>query len=140
MKKGTHGGKRPRSGRKPGKVTGPWTRTLEKQAAAQLYREEVLARMAPLVRAQLEAATGSFARVAVVELTEGGLKLRRVTDEQELLSLVDGGGGTRIVLSEPDMGISKYLTDQVIGKPTESLEVSGPAGGPVRVRFVDVDA
>jgi len=87
--------------------------------------------MAPLVRAQIEAAAGSFATVAVVELTDAGLRLRRVTDERELQSLVETGKGARIALAEPDLPMSRYLTDQVCGKATESVEISGPDGGPL---------
>src|SRR4051812_14173425 len=55
-----HGGKRDGSGRKKGSAGIPWKRTLEKQAAHDLYRQQVLDRMEPLVRAQVEAALGSF--------------------------------------------------------------------------------
>jgi hypothetical protein len=136
LKKG-HGGSRPGSGRKPGSK---WQSSLEKQAAAQLYREEVLARMGPLVKAQIDAASGIYAKVAVAEMTDQGIRLRRVTTEAEIEELVISGRAARVFLAEPDMTISKYLTDQVIGKPTESVEVSGPKGGPVRVEFVIVGA
>lgn len=98
--------------------------------------------MAPLVKAQIDAATGQYAKVAVAEITDAGIRLRRVTDEQELDALVASGKGARVFLADPDMGISKYLTDQVIGKPTESIELGGPNGQPVpvRVEFVIVDA
>ena len=87
--------------------------------------------MQPLVNAQIDAATGQYATVAVAELTSGGLTLRRVRDEQELNDLVTAGKGARIMLADPDMTISKYLTDQVVGKATEHLEVTGANGGPV---------
>lgn len=98
--------------------------------------------MAPLVKAQIDAATGQYAKVAVAEMTETGIKLRRVTSELELDDLVAAGKGARVFLADPDMAISKYLTDQVIGKPTESIELGGPNGQPVpvRVEFVIVDA
>jgi hypothetical protein len=137
LKKATHGGSRAGSGRKAGSK---WQITLEKQAAAQLYREEVLARMGPLVKAQIDAASGLYAKVAVAEVTDKGVQLRRVTSDAEIDALVTSGRGARVFLADPDMTISKYLTDQVIGKPTESVEVSGPKGGPVRVEFVIVDA
>jgi hypothetical protein len=137
LKKARHGGSRPGSGRKSGSK---WQSSLEKQAAAQLYREEVLARMAPLVKAQIDAASGQYAKVAVAELTDAGIKLRRVTTEAELDALITAGKGARVFLTDPDMSISKYLTDQVIGKPTESVELTGPKGGPVRVEYVIVNA
>lgn len=128
--KSSHGGARAGAGAKQGSR---WTRTLEKAAAHALYREAVLTQMTPLVRAQIEAATGAYATVAVVELTEAGLKLRRVTDERELDALVSSGKGSRIALADPDLQMSRYLTDQVCGKATESLEISGPQGGPIEV-------
>jgi hypothetical protein len=119
-----------------------WKSTLKKQAAYDLYRQEVLAHMAPIVRAQVEAATGEYATVLAVERTEDGVKLRRVTTELELEAILNTGTAHRIVFHEPDMTISKYVTDQVVGKPTEHLEVSGPNGGPIPtlVRFVSADA
>jgi hypothetical protein len=132
----THGGKRVGSGRKKGSAGIPWKRTLEKQAAHDLYRQQVLERMEPLVRAQVEAALGSFSTVAVAELGKNGPQLRRVSDEREIDALVASGRGARIMLVEPDLSMSRYLTDQVCGKPTESLEVSGPAGGPMAYAWV----
>lgn len=93
--------------------------------------------MGPLVKAQIDAASGQYATVAVAELTDAGIRLRRVTSDAELEALVQSGTGARVFLSDPDMNISKYLTDQVVGKPTESVEVSGPHGGPVLIKFVD---
>lgn len=92
--------------------------------------------MAPLVNAQLDTAIGRAATVAIAELTDSGLKLRRVTDERELEALLAQGKGARIFLSDPDTAMSRYLTDQVIGKASEHLEVTGPDHGPVMVKFV----
>jgi hypothetical protein len=87
--------------------------------------------MAPIVRAQIEAATGTYASVLAVERTDDGIKLRRVTTELELEAILNTGTAHRIVFHEPDMAISKYVTDQIVGKATEHLEISGPGGGPI---------
>lgn len=79
--------------------------------------------MQPLVTTQLEAALGRSASVAVAELTDAGIKLRRVTTEQELAGLVEAGH-YRVLLTDPDMNISKYVTDQAIGRP-ETPEATG---------------
>ncbi|MGB8274117.1 MAG: hypothetical protein WCF16_02480 [Alphaproteobacteria bacterium] len=133
MKKNTHGGKRAGAGKPKGSK---WKSTLEKEAAYRLYREVVLQQMAPLVRTQVESAVGTCSKVAVAELTDRGLRLRRVTSEEELNTLADGGS-YRVFLTDPDLPMSRYLTDQVVGKPTENVTVSGLNGGPVVVRFVD---
>jgi len=131
-KQNGHGGARRGAGAKPG---AKWQATLEKQAAAQLYRQQVLERMEPIVRAQVEAASGTFATVAVVERTSDGLKLRRVATDLELEALLSTGNAHRIVFREPDMTISKYLTDQIVGKATETVEMSGPGGGPISYQW-----
>jgi hypothetical protein len=131
--KGEHGGKRRGSGAKKGSA---WARTLEKQAAHNLYRQEVLDRMGPLVRAQVEAALGQFATCAVVEMGKNGPQLRRVESEQELEALLASGRAARVALVEPDLQMSRYLTDQVVGKATESVEVSGPSGGPMSYTWI----
>jgi hypothetical protein len=132
LKKKQHGGSRAGAGKKPGTL---WKSTLDKAAAHAQYRQEVLARMAPIVQAQVEAAAGTFAHVAVVELTEKGLRLRRVTSESELTGLI-AAGAYRVSLADPDLAMSRYVTDQVVGRATESLEVSGPGGGPIPTRVV----
>ena len=131
--KSTRGGKRPGAGKKKGHV---WQSTLDRQAAHAAYRAAVLERMAPIVQAQVEKATGSYAAVAIVEHTDAGLRLRKVATEDELEAVLALGQGYRVVLTEPDMTISKYLTDQVCGKAIETHEVSGLAGGPVITKVV----
>src|ERR1043165_5004302 len=107
---GSRGGKRAGAGAKKGSK---WARTLQKQAAHELYRAEVLERMGDLVRAQVEAAAGFFATVAVAGMGKNGLQLRAVSSEAELAELVKSGRGRRIALVEPDLQMSRYLTDQV---------------------------
>lgn len=121
------GGARQGAGAKKGSR---WKASVRKDAVREAYVTEVTKQMAPLVRAQLESAVGTCAKVAVAEMTDKGIRLRRVTDEQELAGLL-AAGAYRVFLSDPDLPMSRYLTDQVVGKATEHVEVSGPGGSPI---------
>lgn len=95
-----------------------WPSVLEREAAKRAYREEVMAALKPVVEMQLSQALGRLATVVVVELGDGGkFTLRKVTDETELADLAVSGNRYRVVLSEPDGMMSRYLTDQAIGRP-----------------------
>jgi hypothetical protein len=121
------------NGKKGGRPPGtPWKSTLAKAEAYQLYREQVLKAMEPIVRAQVEAASGAVARVAVAELTDAGIRLRRVTTDAELSAVLDQGK-YRVFLEDPDLPMARYLTDQMVGRAVEHVEVSGPNGGPIEV-------
>lgn len=76
----------------------------------------MLRRLEPLAERQTEAALGQFAEIAVVEMGPSGLLLRKVTDPAEIARLVEAGKGYRILLREPDGQMSRYVTDQAIGK------------------------
>lgn len=127
--RGTHGGKRKGAGKPKGVK---WPTTLARETAKEQYRQAVITELQPLVQSQIKTALGQMAEVAVVQVTAAGMSFRKVTDERELASLVDEGGHVRIVLTEPDMNISKYLTDQAIGKaetpaPVSAFAIHGPA-------------
>lgn len=112
MKNG-HGGNRRGAGKKPGTK---WPSTLVREIQRKAYHEAIMARLQPLVTSQVELALGSMAVVAVAEMTPKGLKLRRVTDEQELEAIVTEGRGHRIALISPNVDMSKYVTDQALGR------------------------
>lgn len=122
------------NGRKGGKPKGvKWKRTLLKEAAYQLYREEVLSNMAPIVQAQIESACGSY--VLLGKTSDG--QFVRVTDQATMDRLFQSGAEFfRLEQKEPDAAMSRYLTDQVIGKAKERLEVSGPDGGAIPIKNV----
>lgn len=128
-----HGGKRLGAGKKLGTK---WPSTLEREEAKQLYRQAVIARLQSLVNLQVESSLGQFARTLVAELTDSGLRLRKVTDEAELEALCAEGKGYRVALIEPDQAMSRYLTDQAIGRPDAPATTTtvSTAAGTVIVR------
>ncbi len=50
-------------------------------------------------------------------------------------------GGVMIYAKPPDHKAGAYLIDRILGKPTSSLEVSDPDGGPLKViiQYADPD-
>jgi hypothetical protein len=96
------GGRRnPLGGRPKGHHT-KWKQTLDREAAYALYREQVLAHMAEIVQAQVQAATGVY---EVLAITSKGLV--RVTDPAVLDRLLQSGEACyRICLKDPGHGDS----------------------------------
>ena len=122
------GGARPGAGRPRG-IRTKWRTTLNREAAYSVYREEVLSHMAEIVRAQVQAATGVYEVLAV---TSKGLI--RVTDPAMLDRLLQSGDAFyRVNLKDPE----RYLTNQIVGKPKERVEVTGSHGDvPTVVKIV----
>ena len=111
-------------------------RRIQKEASYESYRKAILAKLDPLTDSQLMTALGAheiFAKTSTGEWV-------KVTDGQDILRLLNTGPEFyKIVQRPPDVQMSKYLTDQVFGRPVERVAVSGPDGGPLHVVWHDRD-
>lgn len=76
--KGKHGGKRAGAGMPKGTVT---ARTLEKQAAKEILRDRVIARLLPIVDATIDSATG-IKHFMLRDPIDGTFK--RLTDPEQI--------------------------------------------------------
>jgi len=122
--KKTHGGKRAGAGMPKGTVL---PKTLEKQAAKDLLRERVIARLLPIVDATIDSATGI--RHFMLRNPEDGT-FKRLTDAAEIdaaLAHPDAKEGSSfwIYVKDPQTPAAVTLLDRAIGKPIEELQVDG---------------
>lgn len=111
-----HGGARPGSGRKKG------VKTLDKEMARQRLRELVLAKMDPLVEAQVKHAQGIS--YLVYRDPRGG-KFTKVEPDADLEKLQEGGGKVIEVWSkEPSVQAFTDLMNRAIDKPAETVNAT----------------
>lgn len=111
--------------------------TIQRDHAKEAYRQAVLQSLQPLVQLQLAQSLGRLARTVVAEIGPGGtIALRKVSDESEVEMLASAGKGYRVVLEEPDGSMSRYITDQAIGRadaPQTSTTVTTDRRGNTKV-------
>lgn len=107
--------------------------TIAREMTADAYRQAARERLQELQGTQFDQATG----LHIFQAWDGHTKeWRRLTDPDMItlaMNTGEQGKAWRIYTKEPDAQMSKYLTDQAIGKApeTQKVEVSGPDGGPV---------
>jgi hypothetical protein len=124
-----NGGKRPGAGRKVGyRAPG----TLDKLQARELLRQMVIARLQPLVEAQMANAEGL--KYLVVRDKRTG-KFERVTEAFARQQTEDEQDKETIEVWEKDPSVQAFsdLLNRALDKPTESVEVSGHDGKPLEI-------
>jgi hypothetical protein len=119
-------------------------KTVERLAARERYLQRITAEWDPIIDAQLDAGKGysvMFARQFETD-KKTGRRARtgrwvRITDDGEIETLLNNGEAGedyhRIFLKDPDVRMLSEFNAQVMGKPKESVEISGPNGGPIEV-------
>lgn len=140
-----NGGKRPGAGRKKGSRN---KKTLEKQAVQEAFNQRVLVQADALFNAQLTLAVGSV-RVFRVDEEEGDNgKTKRVhtlvTDPSELKDVLDATNGSSGIVGDdyylvtnvaPDNRAIDSMLNRALGKPKDSVELTGKDGGPIEATF-----
>lgn len=91
------GGARPNSGPERGTKH---KKTIEIEMARQIIKERVFANLEPIIEAQIDLAKGHLVEEYI-------------------------GEGKRIYSKSPDKGAAELLLNQTIGKPKESIDVTG---------------
>lgn len=136
------GGARPGAGRRTGSKN---KATLEKQKVQEAFNQRVLAHADDLFNAQFKLAIGSQRVFRIDEIGEGKNKRREhtlVTDATEIKDLLDeheGGNGDvdgnyyYFQTVQPDNRALDSLLNRTLGKPKDSMEITGKDGGPVEV-------
>lgn len=133
------GGARAGAGRPKGRKNAA---TLERDEARKYLSERVRAEITPLVRAHLEVAKGlvcMFAKGAFGQWV-------RVKDPEQIETMLNtankvmGEDYYLLTAKDPDPRALKDIMDREFGKAAESVELTGKGGGPVTVKFVDVDS
>lgn len=125
------GGRRPGAGRPKGSKE---KHTLERELARKQLQDRLLAQLAPITEVYIARARGVFALMVPTELG-----LQRVHDEAAGVKLMTDPANRRghdyflVEFTAPDSKVLLDLIARIDGKPTERVEVSGPAGEPVQI-------
>jgi hypothetical protein len=111
--------------------------TLEREAVLRAFNQRVMRQADRLFHAQMMAAEGvSF---LFRRPKRGGASVR-VTDQETLRQFFDGELDDDpstlfyVVTERPSAEAADRLLNRALGKAKESVEVSGPGGGPVHIR------
>ncbi len=132
------GGARPGAGRKAGGLN---QKTLETREALNHFRERVRSQVDVLLNSQLLIARGEQFLFRIDEHEDDKGKKRKehvlVTDPEEMKQaldddLVDGENYYYISSHSPDNKALDSLLDRTFGRATQSVEVSGKDGDPIK--------
>jgi len=104
---------------------------LDKVLAREQLRQMVIARMAPLVEAQMRAAEGL--KVAVVRRADG--TYRRIDSIEALDAAIEAGDPMDIHTLQPSTQAFTDLMNRALDKPVEAIELTGADKGPIIVRW-----
>lgn len=105
---------------------------IEKAAAREAFRQQVLAALSPMTEAQIAHSQGVY--YMVLRRPDGSWV--RATDEAQIdAGLAAGGELCRIYRQAPNHQAFAYLVDQALDKAPQSLQVTGEDGGPVVFRW-----
>jgi hypothetical protein len=110
-----HGGARPGAGRKKGAVT------LSKEAARELVRERVIARLGPMLDAQIANAEGL--KYLVTRDKKTG-KFIRVTEAMARTKQGDNEEHVEVWEKDPSVQAFTDLLNRAIDKPAEHVDVT----------------
>lgn len=132
--KKARGGKRPGAGMPKGTVT---VATREKQAAKEILKERVMARLIPIIDAGIDSATG-IKHFMLRNPDDGTFK--RLTNAEEIdaaLAHPDAKEGSSfwIYVKDPQTPAMSDLLNRAIGKPIE--EVQAEVKGGLTIRWKD---
>ena len=128
MPKGKHGGARPGAGVKKGTKFAP---TLQREAAEAYYRQRFQDKFARLIDAQFETAVG--VRQFVYRDKSGRFKV--IDDPDELRTRIEDGSAIEIFTRLPNAQAQTDALSRIMGKPAESVRLTGAEGGPVEHIF-----
>jgi hypothetical protein len=98
--------------------------TLDKEAAREHYRQRVMARLDPIIEAQMDAAIGAHQFV----YTDDKGRFKVIDDPDELRACIAMGKALRLFTRLPNTSAQDSLLNRVLDKPAEQvqkIEVSG---------------
>lgn len=126
----SNGGARPGAGRKKG---GKNAETIEREAALTAFRRRVIKHADELFDSQMQLARGCS---ILYRIDEVGKRKEHVivTSAEEIKRFLDGETGADyyyITTEKPDNKAVDSLLDRALGKPTQSIEMSGRDGEPI---------
>jgi hypothetical protein len=119
-------------------------KTIDIEKAREIYKQEVLSELKPLLISQLQSAKGLFVvlRRGLVKGKNGKLyrggQLEQVKDPFEIQQLLNSDGQGEdwhiITSKEPNIVALKDILDRAFGRPTETIEHKGD----VRLLIMDI--
>lgn len=126
------GGKRAGAGRPKGlKDSAPRVPQAVKLDAQALYRARVERELLPLLDATMRSACGEVAIMALVDS-----RWKHITDPKMIARLLDSGESFyKLVTKSPDSRVLCDVWDRMIGKPAQSVDLSGNIGQTVTLVF-----
>jgi hypothetical protein len=119
--------------RKAGRPKGSKSpRSIEKLEMLRQFRERIATEFGPLMDAQIQAALG----VSHMMAKDRTGKWMQVTDPKAMARCLNSGEAFyRIHAQNPDVRALKDIFDRLMGSPAQTVEMSGPEGGPLEVRW-----
>lgn len=145
MPKNTHGGARANAGRPKGK---PNPKTLDKQRAYKAYKQKIWNTADKLYQTQAKLAYGSIIIYIVEHYQDemGKTRKRKVLVEDPQLiedvlndpDMIQGDNYFAVTVIPPDPKVITDMLDRGFGKPSQSVEMSGPDGGPIESHVTEV--
>lgn len=127
------GGKRTPAGGRPkgAKDSAPRVPQAVKLDAQALYRARVERELLPLLDATMRSACGE---AVIMALVEG--RWKHITDPALIARLLDSGESFyKLVTKSPDSRVLCDVWDRMIGKPAQSVDLSGNIGQTVTLVF-----
>lgn len=123
------GGKREGAGRKPGTVE---ANTVRKQALRARILAKFEEKLEEMVEAQVQHAMG----VSYMVLRAPDGSFARATDEKQIdAACAIGASAFKIFTQAPNTQAFTAIADRAIDKPSEHVELTGEAGGPLVVTW-----
>lgn len=111
--KGPNGGARPGAGRPPGKAA----KTIEKEAAREHLRQRVIAKMDPMIDAQIANAQGI--NFLVIREKKSGKFVKRITEAEGDIHLEGDKEIVEVWAKDPSVQAFTDLFNRALDKPAE---------------------
>ena len=125
------------NGKKGGRPKGALSQsTIKRNQLAEIMREEIAALVRPQIEELVQAQMAHAKGVSFMRLRYPDGRFANATDEKQIdAAIAAGAQWFEIFTQAPNPQAFVALMDRTIGKPSEHVELSGDAGGPIIVRW-----
>ncbi len=139
-KRKKNGGARKGSGRKRGVKSKHTLANLKtREQALELFQQRAFKMTNKLLDAQSIVAMGTHKMIAVTKDAEGKTHVETIRDEKRMQEFLDTGTyGIHYMIVEgsaPDFRAADAILNRALGKPTESIELTGKGGQPMIIKL-----
>ena len=124
------------------KKGGKWKKTIELEKSLEMYKQEMLKELKPILLGQQQLAKGLVVVLRKKLIKKDGKLVRGgdfevVKDPKEIEKLLNSDGQGKdwyiITTKEPNVKAIQDILDRVFGKPKESTEISTPDDKPLQI-------